>query len=349
MDEEDDGLLGISGNPLTPRITSQIIRYLLQRGGGRTWYLEPGGATDPDDECEEERPTAVGSRRWFPQVTVPSKVGQRLLAGGEFGRLGPYLRSRESSNASLAKRVRDMRTSPGRFVREDLSRDLIPNTSGTIAARYEANPYCGQYSSDSSFYYTCVQDFRLHIYDATHPPSLAVSGDQSEDETTMKETKTINAVPGNWTITDSHLSPDNERMIYSSITTTVHMTRTRDSSNEQIPIPLADEFRRGVRGYVPDFGIYSCRFSADGNEIIAGGSGSIFDEIELNEIGNAVYDLQGMRRTVRISAHKEDVNSCCWADTASGNVLISASDDTFLKVWWVGRFTGPLRGSIGLI
>jgi len=27
------------------------------------------------------------------------------------------------------------------------------------------------------------------------------------------------------------------------------------------------------------------------------------------------------------------VNSCCWADTASGNVLVSASDDTFLKVW----------------
>jgi DDB1- and CUL4-associated factor 11 len=38
---------------------------------------------------------------------------------------------------------------------------------------------------------------------------------------------------------------------------------------------------------------------------------------------------------VRINAHDDDVNSCCWADTASGNVLISASDDTFLKVWYV--------------
>ena len=32
-------------------------------------------------------------------------------------------------------------------------------------------------------------------------------------------------------------------------------------------------------------------------------------------------------------AHDEDVNSVCWADTASGNVLISGSDDGFVKVW----------------
>lgn len=46
-----------------------------------------------------------------------------------------------------------------------------------------------------------------------------------------------------------------------------------------------------------------------------------------------VYDLLADRRTVKIVAHDDDVNSCCWADTASGNVLISASDDTYLKVW----------------
>ena len=47
----------------------------------------------------------------------------------------------------------------------------------------------------------------------------------------------------------------------------------------------------------------------------------------------SVYDLLADRRTVKIRAHEDDVNSCCWADTASGNVLVSASDDTFLKVW----------------
>lgn len=49
-------------------------------------------------------------------------------------------------------------------------------------------------------------------------------------------------------------------------------------------------------------------------------------------MSSLVYDLQANRRTVKISAHDEDVNSCCWADMGS-NVLVSASDDTFLKIW----------------
>lgn len=48
----------------------------------------------------------------------------------------------------------------------------------------------------------------------------------------------------------------------------------------------------------------------------------------------SVYDLIANRRSMRISrAHSDDVNSVCWADTASGNVLISGSDDGFVKVW----------------
>ncbi len=142
-----------------------------------------------------------------------------------------------------------------------------------------------------------LSDFRLHIYDTSQPPSFEVPAGPHEDQTTMKEMKTINAVPGNWTITDSHLSPDNERMIYSSMvsnivaeaedrssalrlnqTTTVHMTKTRDPGGEQTPIPLADGPRREYWNYpyADNFAIYACRFSADGNEIIAGGSGKIF-------------------------------------------------------------------------
>ncbi|KAG6868495.1 hypothetical protein C0993_002033 [Termitomyces sp. T159_Od127] len=106
-------------------------------------------------------------------------------------------------------------------------------------------------------------------------------------QTNMKVRKSIQGHPGRWTITDANLSPDNERFF----------------DNE-------------------DFGIWSCRFSADGNEVIAGGSGNIF-----------VYDLLAHCRTVKIHGHTADVNSCCWADTASGNVLVSASDDTLIKVW----------------
>ncbi|KAI0256995.1 hypothetical protein BJV78DRAFT_1159430 [Lactifluus subvellereus] len=56
----------------------------------------------------------------------------------------------------------------------------------------------------------------------------------------MKVIKVIQGISGGWTITDAHLSPDNERIIYSSIDSTVHMTTTLDPSTTQIPIPFAD-------------------------------------------------------------------------------------------------------------
>lgn len=46
-----------------------------------------------------------------------------------------------------------------------------------------------------------------------------------------------------------------------------------------------------------------------------------------------VYDLLANMRTVKINAHRDDVNSCCWADAGSGNILVSGSDDTYVKVW----------------
>ncbi|OBZ68544.1 LEC14B protein [Grifola frondosa] len=230
-------------------------------------------------------------------------------------------------------RVLFNRTSKARpSYKEDLASDIIPNSSGTAVAAYNANAYVGQFSSDSAFYYTCVRDFRLHVYDTSAPlrpfgpPCAPGYSTDNGHQSSMKVIKTITAHPGRWTITDSHLSPDNQRMIYASVSSTVYMTSTLDSSPVQTPIYFADNVR-GRRGgwsdYEDDrFGIWSCKFSADGNEVIAGGSGMIF-----------VYDLLADRRTVKILGHNDDVNSCCWADTASGNVLVSASDDSFIKVW----------------
>lgn len=62
---------------------------------------------------------------------------------------------------------------------------------------------------------------------------------------------------------------------------TVYMTTTLDSSPVQIPIRFADRVRNrrnNIWDYDDEdhFGIWSCKFSAGGNEVIAGGSGMIF-------------------------------------------------------------------------
>ncbi|KAH6916627.1 WD-repeat-containing protein [Coprinopsis sp. MPI-PUGE-AT-0042] len=249
-------------------------------------------------------------------VSEPQEAGVRLLNSGEFGRITSHKASQPERLARPLFRpsVRPSIASP----RVDIINNMIPNTNGTTVATYAANMYTAQFSDDSSFYYTCAQDFSLHIFDMTKPtrPFSPVNGMYGL-KTTMPLRKHIQGAHGGWTITDANLSPDNSKMIYSSIMSTVYMTSTSpEDSSEQIPIPFGDA-RRDSR-----FGIWSCRFSADGNEVVAGGDGKLF-----------VYDLLANRRTVKIDAHDDDVNSCCWADKGSCNILVSASDDSYLKVW----------------
>ncbi|TBU63826.1 WD40 repeat-like protein [Dichomitus squalens] len=269
---------------------------------------------------------------WWPKRTEPQKEGLELLYSGEFGRLLHQIQAREGQH-NVARNLLNRGTNARPTPKEDITCEILPNSSGTAVASYPANAYVGQFSSDSAFYYTCVRNFRLHVYDMTAPIKHTVGRQLAQESsdghaTTMEVIKTIQAAPGRWTITDSHLSPDNQRMIYASISSTVYMCSTLDASTEQIPIsfrdPAPSRGRRAWNDWEDDeqFGIWSCKFSADGNEVIAGGSSMIF-----------VYDLIANKRTVKISGHTDDVNSCCWADTASGNVLISASDDTFVKVW----------------
>lgn len=66
-----------------------------------------------------------------------------------------------------------------------------------------------------------------------------------------------------------------------SQTPTVYMTSTREDAPQQIAIPFSDPAHIRNRydydsHFSESFGIYSCRFSADGNEVIAGGNGKIF-------------------------------------------------------------------------
>ncbi|VDC08021.1 unnamed protein product [Peniophora sp. CBMAI 1063] len=267
----------------------------------------------------------------------PQEAGVRLLMGGEFGRVR-VRHDMRSQRHNVARQLLSRRSQLRPVPKQDIVQGLVPNTNGTHVAHEESNIYCAQFSADSSFYYTGTQDFKINVYDMSAPitqpgiqPTIAerrghrrrpiVSNDA---QSALKLSKSIQGIPGRWTMTDTHLSPDNERVIYSSLTPVVYMATTLDGSEQQIPINFeTSRSRVPAWGYDEEyFRIYSTRFSADGKEIIAGGSGLI-----------CVYDLMANRRSVRIKAHEDDINSCCWADTASGNVLVSASDDTTLRVW----------------
>ena len=111
----------------------------------------------------------------------------------------------------------------------------------------------------------------------------------------------------------------------SSIGPIVNMVRTREGAytvegfGEDASDHVQLDFSTGSRS---GFGIWSIRFSADAREIVAGASsGSVF-----------AYDVERRCTTLRVNAHDDDVNAVAFADEASSNVLVSGSDDSFIKV-----------------
>ena len=58
------------------------------------------------------------------------------------------------------------------------------------------------------------------------------------------------------------------------------MASTLDSNLTQTAINFADPPRRGgAHDNYEHYGVWSCKFSADGNEVIAGGTEMVFGEI----------------------------------------------------------------------
>ncbi|KAH7105777.1 WD40 repeat-like protein [Auriculariales sp. MPI-PUGE-AT-0066] len=269
----------------------------------------------------------------FASHTEPQEAGVELLRSGQFGSVKMHSQA-QNGGRGLARYLhrRECAQRPGHFRREELTRPMVPNSTGTVVATFDDDVYSGQYSDDGNFYYTCCRNFQLDIFSTTEPRVSASTSRRGHlsSQTTMRRVCTTTGQGEGWTITDSHLSPDNERLIYASMSSAVYLTRTGISgstfdrsatnahSGQQTPLRFNYEYGNDT----VEARVWSCRFSADGNEIVAGGSQHIF-----------VYDLIGDRQTVQIPAHGDDINSCCWADTQSGNVLISGSDDTYIKVW----------------
>lgn len=158
---------------------------------------------------------------------------------------------------------------------------------------------------------------------------------------------------------DANLSPDNKWMIYSSINPYVHLVSTtqdiesggRSHNEQQVMLDFSNReddeagvrWRSGVRPHTSQMAddgclnsadkatcsisfllqIWSIRFSGDSREIVAGAH---FGEIY-------VFDIEARKRVLKVEGHADDVNGVAFADSASSNVLISGSDDSFVKVW----------------
>ncbi|RYP71593.1 hypothetical protein DL771_004719 [Monosporascus sp. 5C6A] len=306
----------------------QVLEYLRRSNLGHLIF----------DEGDDEE-LAWGPRRRRPPVDpnrfpkVPSDRGTELMNSGTFG--ASEIRTTIRSKKRLARRILDRELGLGnktdhRVNQGMMAQSMIPTTAAEMLIHYDEPVYSGQFSDDGNFFYACVKDFKVRMYDTSSPYN-------------WRHYKTVAYPGGTWTLTDATLSPDNRWLAYTSITSQVCLAPT-DPNDTGDPYTLnlgAGRVTDG--GWASRLGIFSIRFSGDGRELVAGTT--------QNSI--VVYDIESRRVLHSVIGHDDDVNAVCFADKSSPHILYSGSDDTTIKVWdrrsmgdgrEAGAFVGHIEG-----
>lgn len=269
----------------------------------------------------------------FPKV--PSEKGTELMNSGVFGAtdLQEGIRTRKR----IARRILDREMGIGnnvyRRVNQGLmAQSMVPTTDAEMIIQYEHPVYSGQFSDDGNFFYSCVKDFKVRMYDTSNPYN-------------WRHYKTVAFPGGSWTLTDASLSPDNKWLAYTSIESRVCLAPTDpNDTGDPYMLNLASNLPRPNTGWHgAGFGIWSIRFSGDGKELVAG----------TNTNSIIVFDIESRRVLHQVDGHDDHVNAVCFADKSSPHILYSGSDDATIKVWdrrsmgdgrEAGAFVGHIEG-----
>ncbi|KAG0320450.1 hypothetical protein BGZ97_000162 [Linnemannia gamsii] len=261
------------------------------------------------------------------RVRTPSPIpepdtekGNEILNSGEFGRVDSAYIPSKDNRKNITRKLWMRELKPRTVNPLSIGESIIPDNPGKVIDAYRESAYSGQYSEDGSLFASCDKDWQLRIY--------KTAGNKLVREKLMR------GMAGRWTITDHNLSLDNHWLIYSSITPHVYLTRTAadaPDTHHLLDFSTGDE----------DYALWSVRFSGDGREIVAGGKGKIY-----------VYDIESRTVLHSVKAHQDDVNSVCFAEPTSSQVVFSGSDDHLVKVWdrrsmGAGRYSTPSGVLVG--
>ncbi|KAI9740957.1 MAG: hypothetical protein M1818_004563 [Claussenomyces sp. TS43310] len=305
----------------------QVLRLLANSQLGRI-FMGHGGQPRRRHALDPDR---------FP--VVPSDKGTELMNSGNFGTSELQSTNSMINKKKLARRIldRELGTEDGSRRKANqrlMAQGMIPSSNADMIVHYDEPVYSGQFSDDGNFFYACVKDFKVRMYDTSNPYK-------------WRYYKTVDYHAGRWTLTDATLSPDNKYLAYTSIQPTVCLAPTDPNDmGDPYVLDLSDNGNRGRVGFRSrheSFGIWSVRFSGDGRELVAGTSAHSI----------VVYDIESRRSVLEIRGHEEEVNAVCFGDVASPHILYSGSDDTTLKVWdrrsmgdsrEAGAFVGHIEG-----
>ncbi|KAI8903150.1 WD40-repeat-containing domain protein [Gorgonomyces haynaldii] len=199
---------------------------------------------------------------------------------------------------------------------------MVPNSRGTKQLKFDSRVYSCQFSSSGNFCYVSTQDHRVTFYDTCNLDHFTRMG-------------RVRAAIGQWTITDCHLSMDSQYLAYSSITPFVHLCKLEYDGDRLVGEPTQTPLSMATDDD-GSFGIWSLKFSDDGQRIVIGTSSATIQ----------LYDIPTQTTLHCINGHTDDVNAVAFAEAYSSNVLLSGSDDTTIKVWDTRSFG---QGSSGVL
>jgi WD repeat-containing protein 23 len=231
------------------------------------------------------------------QATVAWE-GKKPQAQTDIARL---IRSREATGCwSPSKRTR-------------VSSRVLPQGEPEVVDIGNSRAYIGHFAEDGNCFVAGFQNQTIRLYEVnhTHRP--------------WRLRKEIVARALNWTITDTCLSPNQQLLVYATISPVLHAVNInatdevrslQNITDLHTPLDFGEGFSEGA------FGLWAINFSHDGKFILAGSS----------DYATYVYDLAAQKVVSKAKAHKDDVNTVCFLDEGD-NVYLSGSDDCYIKVW----------------
>eukprot|EP00736_Rhodelphis_marinus_P009522 Rmarinus@m.15267 len=226
---------------------------------------------------------------------VRSDVMELLHSSGSFG---PASRVYPKG---LVKLLRARETTFQRIPCQVFSRDIFPQSPARTVLESQARAYCGKFSQDGSLFYSAYQNWEIYVMD-------------TDDPTRPGKPVAYECQRGRWTITDAVMSKDNDMLLYSSITPYVYIFKKRYDGEgyDHCDTPLC----------LNEGGVWAIRLSDDKREVLAGTTGC----------GISVCDVETMDVVFSVRGHQDDVNSVAFGGSGS-NVVLSGSDDGFIKIW----------------
>lgn len=172
----------------------------------------------------------------------------------------------------------------------------------------ESRVYNGKFTPKGNLYF-CASQESIGVFNSSDPYDF----------------KHINTIQGRnirWTISSVDITPDEEKLAYSTLGPLIHIVDLYTLSKFHHWIDLR-KLQNGDYSQT-NFRCGGCKFSGDGNEILAGSFCT----------GIAVFDLEKQFKTVSITnAHLDGINSVWFANRENSHIIYTAADDWMVKVW----------------